>query len=410
MQIRNTLAIVDDQFIYTAHKKDAHEFVTLQELLLMAEKRNFTHLWIVAETDLSRTASVFDGTPTGWKCIGMEKKSEKRWQYAAYRRENDRYEKSIKIGFPEWAGWPWEGDQKSSVLFATIAYIEDELGIPVEWSLAHMSLDYLRKKNEKRWWWLTPVTTELERHGFKYDEVTGELRWPPRGSREQEYTDGERIDGNSAYAAGISGLRVGEGNPEWASDLLEIEHIYDGMKPGFWHLSRCAKMDSLFDGVQLPSFEALTWATTDLVEQLRRTGYSIGIDQGWYWKKYHQTLRSTVSNEQGDGLWDLRVKWRDAKGAAKENAAETFRLTLKALHGRLGYEENHDRFKRRDIWAMVVGRSVAMMIYRIVKIYRDCQVLPVRIKIDELTYHVPSGTFDQFLDQNKLGGFKKVEK
>jgi hypothetical protein len=93
-----------------------------------------------------------------------------------------------------------------------------------------------------------------------------------------------------------------------------------------------------------------------------------------------------------------------------EAVYESYSAIIKAVHGRFGRKANDKaREQRRDIWALVVSRSIALMIYRIMKIYREYGILPIAIKADELTYAVSDHQIDKMLDRDKLGGFKLVE-
>lgn len=219
------------------------------------------------------------------------------------------------------------------------------------------------------------------------------------------------IDTNSAYAAGMTGLNIGEGNPEW-TDVPN--GVYNGKIPGIWKIHTGVPLsECLWDGIRLPDFYSRQWATTDLIEQMRRSNILILVEAGWHWgtpedkkPKYHQTLRSTA-----EALWDRRIAWRAMadKGQAHQNVHESLRTIIKAIHGKMARPDIDKHFRRRDIWGLTVARSVAMRIYWIEKIYREFGVLPVKIKADELTYGVNDPhIFDGMLDRDKLGGFKLV--
>ena len=418
IQTRRTLATMDDRFFYCGAGV-AIQHMPIDDiagLLEEAETADFTHVWIVPATELSAMFKEPVKRLEGWDIVSIP-------GYLSARREGARYEDSIQIGFTEWSRWPWKVSSSTAKgLLQTITYLENALQMPVEWTPAHMAMAYVRRENEKRWSWLSPMTLDLEEKGFSYaDDIARELHWPPKGIAPiatPGATHEISIDGNSAYASGMTGLNIGEGNPVWTDDFLEIILIYDGKTPGIWRLSSCEKIESIFDGVSLPEFK-LQWATTDMIEQLRKSGYGIGIEAGWHWgsepgkkpgkkPRYHQMLRSTAEK-----LWKLRVEWRAAAGKspAHESGHESLRAIIKAIHGRFGRPKNTDPHeKRRDIWAFVVARSVAMTAYRIEKIYKLYGILPKKIKADELRYDVSDPhIFDSMLDIDKLGGFKLVD-
>lgn len=405
--MRNTLAVIDDTHFYIVGRKWQHTVTGLASLLEQAETAKLTHVWIVKNSQLSHDCSV-SAHPNGWSVRTMQ--TGQRVAYCSAIRSGAAFEMRIQIGFSEYAPWPWDGCESPKTLLATLAYLEEALQLPLEWTPAHMAIDVIRQQNAERWSWLAPMTMDLEKApGFRYGLACKEItNW--RGI-EQVGKYRLTIDGNSDYGAAMTGLNVGEGNPVWIKSS-EVAQSYDGKRPGFWNVES-EPGASLFDGTQLPSFEDYPWLTTDLVEQLRREGYQITIKKGWCWRSYHQTLRSTISNKAKSGLWDLRLAWRivSKKSAAHENVYESISSILHTVHGKLGDDDlTQKRFFRPDMYAMVVAKAVGRRVYHIMKIHRLFGVLPVRIHIDGLEYVVDDPhIFDSMLDKNKLGGFKLVK-
>lgn len=407
MQIRDTLAVVDDRDFYQGVARVPHGPIkTLAELFECAEELRLTHIWVVPGTGISALLSQVQDYPTLWKIDAIQKRN--RYSFLSARRPGARHEESIFVGFPEFSAWPWEGDSDPIFLLKTVFWLEDALGLPLEWTAPHMSMQYVRKLNESRWSWLAPLTVDLEKEtpGFSYDACAVDLHWPPHGQQlpiPEGATHEIIIDGNSAFAAGMTSLNIGEGNPEW----VEGDSAFDGKKPGFWMVKADRYTSYNWDGHHLPLMER-RWMTTDLINELRKVGYLIEVQAGWVWEKYHQTLRSTA-----EGLWALRSKWRAVKdkSAAHMNVYETLRVVIKAIQGKFGDTDNSQaRFRRRDIWSKVGAKNVARMMYHIEKIHREYGLLPHAIKVDELRYYVSDPhIFDSMLGTEKLGGFKLVE-
>jgi hypothetical protein len=422
MDTRLDLMVVDDRHLYRVGAKLAHAGpgMDLAELLTIAQDLHVKNVWVVSGTRISQECSV-PGEWPGWNITPTYASATTKdsYSYLSARRNEQRHEDHVEVGFPEFSRWPWKTSSGTARgLLATVAYLEDALALPLAWTPAHMSLECLRKQNEARWSWLEPMTLDIEEGPesvgrLRYTDVARELHWPPKGVEippPAEATHYIRVDGNSAYGAGMTGLNVGEGNPCWCAPGPLVDFvppgIYDGKKPGIWSVECFEPKESVWDGKQLPRFDDRTWMTTDLIEQLRRSGHKIIVKMGWYWPVYHQTLRSTAER-----LWDLRMTWRvlSSKSGTHEAVYESLRVILKAIHGRLARQDNSPHFRRRDVWALVVARSVAMTIYRIEKIHREYGIWPVGIKADELKYAVSDPRiFDAMLDQNKLGGFKLV--
>lgn len=418
MQTRPTLAVVDDSHFYANRQSYfnaiPHGFILrLTNLLDMMEQLGLTHVWIVAGTELHlRLAGA--KMADGWIVNGI---GEKAYSFLSARHEGQRHEDNIYVGFPEFSGWPWKNDDNSKTLLATLTYLEDALGLPLEWTAPHMTLEYVKKLNLHRWSWWQPLRVDLEEKTTGvYEAVSGELNWPPAGQALEipaGATHRIRIDINSDYAAGLTSLNIGEGDPklwEGQEDYIHHSHAYDGKRPGFWKVrvyEPLPEHEHIWNGERLPSFADCAWMTTDMVEQLRRSHLRVIVDGGWYWEKYHQALRSTA-----EALWELRSAWREraGKSAAHANVYETLRVIIKAIHGSMARPGVNKHFRRRDIWAMTVAKAVARRIYWIEKIYREFGLLPRRIKVDELEYDVSDPhLFDGMLGTEKLGGFKLVE-
>lgn len=410
MNTRKTLVVVDDSRFYAVRDKIVtrdHRVASLADLLEQSEKFGFTHVWIVAGSGLSR-ACMSAPDPSGWSIRAM--RTSKGLAYCSAIRLQDSQEKRIQIAVTERLPWPFEGRDNPKTLLATLAYLEDALGLPIEWTPGHMAIEVIRQKNASRWSWLAPMVTNLEDDsGFKYSIASKEITdWRSKVPRQgQHYI---KIDGNSDYGAGMTGLACGEGNPSRvAGKQVDVE--YDGRRPGFWSVEilNCG----MWDGKQLPSFQEHTWMSTDLIEILRADGMEIIVTKGWYWPSHHQTLRSTISNKEKTGLWDLRLLWRAQreKSPAHENVYEAISAILHTVHGKLGDDDIFDkRFYRPDLYALVVARAVARRVYHLKKIYRQYGVLPQRIHVDGFEYAVNDPhIFDDMLDRSKLGGFKRVE-
>lgn len=413
---RKQLAVVDDRYFYTYGKRWEHPALSdLASLASVSQSYGLKNVWMLAGTQLSRVAGQpFDLAGLGqWNVthIGGDTPG-----YLSARKKSQGYEESVEIGICEFSRWPWQGDNNPATLLATLVILEDILGFPVAWTPAWCSLQYIRLQNKSRWSWWTPMTLDLEEKGFVYKDVAEELEWPDEGfssAPSRGATHYVYVDGNSAYAAGMTGLNCGEGNPEWTD---RPEKIYNGKIPGIWKVrygglpGQC-----IWDGKALPSFTDREWLTTDLIEQFRRSHIPVHLESGWHWgtpeekkPKYHQMLRSTA-----EGLWDRRIALRmlaSSGNQAHVNAHESIRVIIKAIHGKLARQDNAPQFCRRDLWCAVVCRSVAMTMYKVEKIYREFGLLPDQIKVDELRYPVSNPhILDSILDRDKLGALKHVK-
>lgn len=404
METRETLAVGDDLHFYTFQRKIEHGPIdTIKSLLEEAEKEGITHLWLMPNTEISRRLSSPGENPQGWNIVFGY--SGLQINYISARRDEKRHEDRIQIGFTDnhLTYWPWEPDSARTLL-ATITYLENFLKMPIEWTPAHMALECLKIQNYGRWDWLRPMKLDLEEifAPFQYKNTCPEIHFKHRLDRRGRYLI--KIDKNSAHPAACTGLRCGEGDP-----VPGGPEDYDGRQPGFWRV-RCKTVGSAWDGMRLPDLSR-QYMSTDLIEQLRKSGYQISISNGYYWKEYHQTLRSTMND-----LWKFRRSFRtmSERSMGHERAYLSFNAIMHALPGRLGDSDSRSqRFLRRDLWALIVSRSIATMIYNIEDIKTKTGLYPVLIDVDALWYQVdspdPVKIFGlDILDRSKLGGFKDV--
>lgn len=418
LEIRETLAVVDDCWFYCVKnlkgKTVKHDRNRLSGLLEVAEMHGWTHVWVMP--GMLQHCNVKQEIE-GWQLTQMGE--DTAIEFMSAQRVGARADSKIYVGFIDYENtrWPWKNRlPDAKTLLQTVAMCENALGEPLEWTPAHMSLRVVRRLSMAHWNWWTPMTLNLEKpeYGLNYaNDIAQELHWPARGVEPiipAGATHLVSIDGNSDYAAGMTGLNVGEGNPEWTDD----SNNYNGKRPGFWKVEVDA-WRSRWNGHVLPSFEDRKWMTTDMIEQCRKTGMLVEIHCGWYWPddkkskkpRYHQSLRTTA-----EYLWAMRNNYRDLvdKGPAYQNVYDTIRAVIKAIHGKMARADTEPHFRRRDVWAKVVARAVAMRLYKIDAIYRKYGVLPVRIKADEFTYAVSDPhIFSEMLGTAKLGGFKLVE-
>lgn len=404
--MRETL-VADDRYLYTRNRREAHNCASLADLLIAAEQLGISHMWIVPGSRLSQIASRA-GELAGWSvAASYQERDRARYNYISARRAEKRHEDRIQIGFPEFHYWPWRAHTPRD-LYYTIAHLEALLDLPIEWSPAHVGLEFVRKSAHQHWDWFAPCSIDLEQElaGFKYANACPELRWcAPLPPGAQVII---KIDKNSSYPAACTGLRLGEGDPILVS-IGQTAGEYDERRPGFWYCD-ISLAQSLFDGRRAPALSGRRYLTTDLVRQLRTVGYHINIISGACWPRYHQALRAPMTD-----LWHLRqhAKKRRQESVAWQNVYASISGVMHAIPGRLGDLDATDRhFRRRDWWALIVARATATIISNIHHIYTSTGLLPVLISMDALWYAAPCADPGQalpgVLDRDKLGGYKDV--
>lgn len=411
MKTRDNLAALDDHCIIRMKNGKIERIehagnMGTPDVLALAEKIGLTHIWIMPGTEVSTSCSDPQPELEGWNAVAGWLHPEKKdaVNYVSARRDNKRHEDRIQICIPEWSvSWPTKELKTGKQLLAMISYAEDAIGQLLEWTPASTVLSYFKEQNRDRWSWLSRCGWDFD-EGLSKEERNGATRefdaW--KTCVLQDGRIAIKIDKNSAHPAACSGLRVGEGNPK------EVTHeAFNGLRPGFWRV-RVANAAG-WDGKILPDLRELNCMTTDMINQARKAGLEIDIRNGICWEKYHQVLRTTVEQ-----LWKLRMVWRDQQEVSPAHSA-TYALIssmITSLPGKLGdSDQKHEKFRRRDIWAQVLGRSTSSMIYNIETIRQRTKRTPIAINKDALFYIVDSEDELNFmLDADRLGGYKKEGK
>src|SRR5581483_2564401 len=406
MEIRDTLAVVDDHAFYARTVRQAHSVQSLAGILECAEARHWSHVWVVPGTQLSQICSV-PGELPGWSMATI---GQDRYRYLSARRVEARHDSRIQIGFAEWldSAWPWKKVRTPRDLFYTVAYLEHMLNLPVEWTPARVGLEYIRGNHQKSWDWFQPLKTNLEEeprfHGqFRYENCCPEIKF--RGELPADARYIVKLDKNSAFPAACTGLFLGTGEPVICGPGPEAQMEYDAHRAGFWYCDLNPRQ-SLYDGRRAPGFTGRRWLTTDLVEQLRKIGYAITPILGAYWSERHQILRRDMTH-----LWQLRqmAKKRRQEAVAWECVYESIGAIMHAIPGKLGDVDGRDpHFRRRDWWALIVGRAPATLLAGIEDIRKKTGLLPVLVgSNDSLWYAVPCADPVQALpgtiDRDQLG-------
>lgn len=407
MQLYDGLAVVDDLQFVQVGRTYPHQAYDLKGLLEASEALALDRVWIVPGSKLSTACSDVAANLDGWSTAASycDPKARDRYNYVSARRVEKRHEDRIQVGLSEWHYWPWKVDRPRTLL-GTVTYLQNGLGVPVEWSPAHVGLDFLRLKNQQTWQWFTPLKINIEEQwpGFKYGNTCKEIHWRLRG----ELPPGKyifKVDGNSKHPAACTGVNLGEGDPEFFSGAM-IAAFYDGKKPGFWEVE-INPQQSIFDGLRAPAYSG-QYLSTDLIEELRKRGYAIKIKSGWAWKTYHQTLRRPMTE-----LYAMRLAARKDRelSTAHENVYKSYNAILHAIPGRLGDADGRDpHFRRRDWWAQIVSKSIATGFYYDWAIYQKTGLLPVCEDVDARLYVTdepdPAKALPGFIDREKLGAYK----
>ncbi|MBA2677991.1 MAG: hypothetical protein H0U76_06305 [Ktedonobacteraceae bacterium] len=428
MKINAELAVVDDaQFVNAKLEKMAlaSPIANLGDLARQALEANVTYVWVMPGTQLSKGIERSFITSTGeeWDIFASYSRiDEDRPMFARIwrRKTAGRAGRTIYVGFPEYGTWPWKYSDVITLL-ATVSYIEQALGLPALWSPGRMALDLMKALNvEKRASWLSPLTLDLmalpaeDGTTVPLKKSARDLTWKRALTpKEKKMKWVHKYDKNSMYLAACTGILLGEGDPDQVSG-----NAYDDRLPGFWRV-RTDRAESLYDGVKLPSPVRTQWMTTPVVQCCRKLGYQIEVMEGYQWRDpgcYHRTLESWANM-----LWAARrslkassptfnQEYKHVQG--RENAYATISAVAHVGVGKLGDDDTSGGLFRPDIWALVVGRSFANMLYNI-ETFRRAGFTPVLVYTDALWYISddpnPETALPAIVDkQDKLGGYKVV--
>src|SRR5260221_164987 len=284
---------------------------TISDACDLALAHKITHIWPMPDIEM------YMGHGDDYNVFATYEDDENtRPMFARVYRKGTYGE--VKIGFPGRGRWEWQIDAPTDIL-ASITYLEEVLGVPVEWSPGHMGTELVIHLNrtERRQAWVRECTIDLGELPFKRaarDVVwkAGDVRFLKPGLYIHQ------VDKRSAYLSSCPGVYVGAGDPVHTIGPCDISLV------GVYRVT-LKSMHVLFDGAELPPIINTEWVTGDVLKYALDNGYEVEVHEAWQWNEKHKALESYAAK-----LWKSRRAFREdlvrfPHQIGRENAESTMK-------------------------------------------------------------------------------------
>ncbi len=336
----------------------------------------------------------------------------------------------LSLTFPEYGGWEWQLPDATALL-ATVTYLEQALGIPVNCSPEQLALDLLKSltaETDASQVSLTrPPTVDLstlptsDGQTLPILESARPVVWTrPLAIAEWRLKYLHKYERNTLDLESCTEVQLGAGDPLYSVN----GRAYDGKMPGIWRV-KAETAGSIFDGKRLPSCIHGEWMSTPEVKCCTDIAYQVHVTEGYYWSESHRTLERWATT-----LWKAYQRFKFTSTAyrhaqARSNASRTIqaitrlgiaKLTDFAPLARKQFaplarkqEEAPGGLYRPDWWAQIVGQSRASVFAHLVTLVRQGS-MPVLVDRQALWFVSndpnPLTAVPGLLAPEKPGGYK----
>jgi hypothetical protein len=404
-------AVIDDWKLYhLSHDVAGFETCPVRDLAhawQVGSLYGITHFWVMPGSGIDKMGQRWlDTEPTFQRFIH----SDPDGQPVFARCNQGRNTYTIHAGYPRAFGWQIE---TPADILRTIDYLEEHLGVAIQWGNGHVGREILKAQWVKRPQVLRDATVDMR--DLPFLEAARDLMY------RRELTVGligqtiHHFDKNSTYLSADRSVKTGIGDPVH----LTGEGITPGL-PGVYRVTVEPYVLDAFDGVTLPVGINIIepgqeWITNDLLIYALQKGHTITIREAWVFEDYAKIL-----DEMAWTIWTAR-KNLNQPGAhfpnerARQNAYNTCKgVALVAVGGFAMNKQVHPGLSmiHPNWWADTVGKARVNMLANIEKFSLGAG-LPVCVEVDGLYYisrdpnyrtAVP-GILDR---QGELGGYKYV--
>ncbi len=339
-------------------------------------------------------------------------------------RRHDRIGGERYFSWPEHNEWTrssrWQLDDAETLL-TTVSYVEQELEMPLLWSVPHMALETLKVVHRRRTG--SDILPFDQSQLVLWQQFIGEHgrymmprpAWTtllPNGepglskdARKKRYLIG--YDKNWSFGGAANGLKL----PIGAFERVGGDE-FSKDKMGFWLYRIIDVEDTQFDGYSLycPLDVSFRVASTDLIAFAIEQGVHLAIDSGIVWSNGGRYLEQWTKEH-----WQRRLHIRDAAiyqhQLARENAIDTMKGIGNSLFGKFRSAFTMDEYQHPEWDNLIIHRAIASQAWTIAKIVREYGIRPVMIETDCIYILSDEGdpvlAIPGMLDhRNELRGFK----
>lgn len=406
-------AVVSDEFLTTSaggRVKLSRPVHHISELELLGKRTGITHFWVLPDTHVTSLGHEFVAGRDGFNIFQTTDSDGHQFKSpiaARCRKLQGGHE--IFCNWPDKAFW-WDVKDETDIL-CTIDYLQDVLGITVQWSPGHMGHVLLRKSisNEK---WLEESTIPL--HTIPFNDSAKDLHFFKPLTADLTGLWWHEYDGNSKYLASCQSVYVGTGTPAHLTEdeLYRGGYIKDSIEAGLYRVKVLGA--PCWPG-SLPPIINSEWVTADILEYAMKQGCEVAVQEGWVFPDSHQMLRRWA-----DTLWKARctlnpnvtqdgpVPFPHRQGWV--NAYHTIKDIATMSVGAFGINHANHKLARNNWRADIVGRSRITTLYHLKK-FLDKGYPPHFVNVDAVGYFSPVASpvaaVPGIMDRaTKLGGFK----
>lgn len=381
----------------------------------LGQQRGITHFWIMPGTVLDKEGAELFTKAAFYRDeydIFVKYDAHNLPEFARFWKKGERGH-TIYVGYPHRGRWGWKCDSPIDILFA-IQQLEKRLGVPVQWSPAHMGRDLLKEQYAGREQFIRNTSTDLRALPFHDAALDILFRRPLTHDMIGKYV--HHYDKNSAYLSACRGVNTGIGDP------VHLTHDITPGLPGIYRIEwEYGQLIEPFDGILLPEIIHVKqeWVTNDVLIYARAHGMDITILEAYVFNDYRKILDTWAAR-----LWDVRQSLKEESreyyfdnrddSTSLLNAYYTIKeIALMSVGGFMTSLEKKKDFNmiHPNWWADVVGKARVNMLCNLEK--WASYATPILIYSDGV-YFVssnpnPFAAVPGILDRmDKLGGYKHV--
>jgi hypothetical protein len=293
---------------------------------------------------------------------------------------------AVEIALPERdPRWPFQMVGDPVVLFATISYAEQVLGVSMSWSPGHVGQELMRETNQgRRAAYIRPSQSDLSIFQAHQQLDLHWSRQPSPVERGWPFVHG--YDKNAMYIGAAAAASLGAGEYTY-----QTRPAFSPGLPGLWHIRISGS--SHFDGQRLPhptDGRDESWQYTPTVKLALDVGYEVEVLEGYFFTEYHRTLRYWAER-----IRDARAQLEQPEAFRNKEAADAALLLVKAIYTQsLGWlahvpeklEETNRPFYRPDWYFTLIALARGMMFRTIEGVWRQAGQAPVKVATDAVFY------------------------
>lgn len=399
------------------------------EVFQLALTYHLAAIWIYPGTNISAQAGEAFNVAPEWELTRPtygETKNHPTMFIGGYKKRDLRAQgesgETVYVSYPEhnsaWGltkrnetgAWVSRLSSPGALLF-TLAYVEDALGFPIQYSPGACGRRVITETNKtrERAAWIAQV--DMRKFPICCAENVKDLSWKRALTPEESAQEWLlAYDKNSQYASACTGARLGSGEPEEIS--APIEFSTEKLVAGVWHCKISGEIP--FDGLGLPhptdgKTEGYFWTYT--VKLLIELGYTVEIDHAFIWRESHTILRPFA-----ELLWKARAALGfrerytvdEARAAAQGLVKDMMNHSIGTLNSRKFLKDGGKWF-RPDWRELLRDNAKYQMFRRILKNYEDGYRL-LGAHVDCLFYASQEKdhtlALPNWLGRKGLGGYK----